>query len=475
MKNSPKMIAVPGGLAVLGAVLLYLWLGPMWPDAAGQLEVRLPIPENSPSVSTDPNAGRVEGQLVNFDGKPAEIPGAWPQFRGSDRDAIWKGDAALADKWPEGGPPQLWLIDVGMGYAGAAVRDGRVYVMDYDEEKLADAIRCLSLADGQDIWRYSYPVKIKRNHGMSRTIPTIKDDYLITMGPKCHVTCLDPNTGEFKWLIDLVRDYGTKVPAWYAGQCPLIEEDKLILGVGGEDVLMMAVDCNSGKVLWETPNPQNWDMTHSSVVPIEFEGRRMYVYCASGGVVGVSADDGSLLWETTEWKIRIANVPTPLYVGQGKLFLSGGYNAGSMMLQIASEGDGFSAAPLFSLEADVYGSPQQTPVLYEGHIYGVNADSQLACLNLDGEVVWTSSSAHKFGLGPYAIADGRIYVMDDDGVLTMAEATTAGYNQIDQAKVLEGPEAWGPMAFVAGRLIVRDMNKMACLDISEGQKIAGAN
>ena len=238
---------------------------------------------------------------------------------------------------------------------------------------------------------------------------------------------------------------------------------------------MMAVDCNSGEVLWETPNSQNWDMTHSSVVPIEFEGRRMYIYCASGGVVGVSADDGSLLWETTEWKIRIANVPTPLYVGQGKLFLSGGYNAGSMMLQIASEGDGFSAAPLFSLEADVYGSPQQTPVLYEGHIYGVNADSQLACLNPDGEVVWTSSSAHKFGLGPYAIADGRIYVMDDDGVLTMAEATTAGYNQIDQAKVLEGPEAWGPMAFVAGRLIVRDMNKMACLDISEGQKIAGAN
>jgi outer membrane protein assembly factor BamB len=269
-------------------------------------------------------------------------------------------------------------------------------------------------------------------------------------------------------MLDLVREYGTKVPAWYAGQCPLIEEqEKLILGVGGDEVLMMAVDCNSGETLWETPNPNKWRMTHSSVLPVEFGGHRMYVYCASGGVVGVSAEDGRILWEYPDWKIRIANVPTPVYVGDGKIFLSGGYNAGSMMLQLSAQGDAIEAKALFKLTSDIYGSEQQTPIFYDGYIYGVNADDQLCCLDLEGNVMWTSTSAHEFGLGPYAIADGRIYVLEDDGVLTMAEATPDGYKQIAEAKILEGPEAWGPMAFAAGRLIVRDMNKMVCLDISE--------
>jgi outer membrane protein assembly factor BamB len=81
--------------------------------------------------------------------------------------------------------------------------------------------------------------------------------------------------------------------------------------------------------------------------------------------------------------------------------------------------------------------------------------------------VWTSTSARKFGLGPYIIADGLIYVMNDSGLLTLAEATPTGYVQLAQAKVLEGPDAWGPMAIVGGRLILRDMNRMICLDVAE--------
>ena len=470
MKNYLKMMLIPVGLAVLGGVLLYVWLGPLWPDAAGELQVRVAIPGNDPADLIDPNgAAKVEGTLETFDGVAADIPGAWPQFRGPNLDAIVSDESvALAKTWPEEGPRVLWTLDLGPGYAGAAVLDGRVFVMDYDDKAIRDAIRCFSLADGGEIWRYSYPVKVKRNHGMSRTVPAVTDKYVVTMGPKCHVTCLDPNTGEFRWMLDLVREYGTKVPAWYAGQCPLIEEEeKVILGVGGDEVLMMAVDCNSGDTLWETPNANEWLMTHSSVVPVDFNGQRMYVYCASGGVVGVSADDGRILWEYPDWKIRIANVPTPVYVGDGKIFLSGGYNAGSMMLQLNGQGDAIEADVLFRLTADVYGSEQQTPIFYGGHIYGVNPGDQLCCLDLEGNVLWTSTSAHKFGLGPYAIADGRIYVLEDDGLLTMAEATPSGYRQIAEAKVLEGPESWGPMAFVAGRLIVRDMNKMVCLDISE--------
>ena len=88
------------------------------------------------------------------------------------------------------------------------------------------------------------------------------------------------------------------------------------------------------------------------------------------------------------------------------------------------------------------------------------------CLDLDGKEVW-NSGREKFGSGPYMIADGLIYVMDDDGWLTMAEATARGYKPLDRAEVIQGGvHAWGPMAMVAGRLIVRDMTRMVCLDVT---------
>lgn len=464
MKQTVVAKAIPIGLSVVGVVLLYFWLTA---DAATQLQLRVPIADNIPQApSGEQGAGKLEGTLVRSDGEAGDLPGAWPRFRGPNFDAISVEDVNLARSWPAEGPNVLWSIDVGEGYAGAAVLNGRVYIIDYDRENEADAVRCLSLIDGEEIWRYFYPVKIKRNHGMSRTVPTVTDKYIVSLGPKCHVTCLDSETGEFYWLLDLVRDFGAKVPTWYAGQCPLIDEDKAIIAVGGE-CLMMAVDCETGEIVWQTPNPHGWVMTHSSIIPTEFMDRRIYVYCASGGVVGVSAEDGHILWEVPQWKIRIANVPSPVMVGQGRIFLSGGYNAGSMMLQMIEQNGVLSAEEVFKLEPEVFGSPQHTPIFYEGYIYGVRPDGQLTCLDLDGQVMWTSGSTHKFGLGPYTIANGLLYVMNDSGVLTLAEATPTGYVQLAQAKVLEGPDSWGCMAVVSGLLIARDLNRMVCLDISE--------
>jgi len=216
-----------------------------------------------------------------------------------------------------------------------------------------------------------------------------------------------------------------------------------------------------------TIHPRRWQMTHSSVVPVEFGGKRMYVYCAGGGVVGISAEDGSILWEFGQWQIRVANVPTPVVVGDGMIFLSGGYNAGSLMLKLSESGGQITAEEVFRLKPEVFGAEQQTPIFYDGYVYGVRPDGQLTCLDLSGRVVWTSTSSNKFGLGPYIIANGLIYVMDNSGLLTMAEATPTGYTPLAQAKVLEGPDAWGPMAIAGGRLILRDLNRMICLDVAE--------
>ena len=212
-------------------------------------------------------------------------------------------------------------------------------------------------------------------------------------------------------------------------------------------------------------------MTHSSIVPMEFAGKRMYVYCGTGGVAGVSADDdvnsgGQILWETTAWKIDMATSPSPVIVDGGRIFLCGGYESGAMMLQLKQQGEEIAAEVLFRLKPRQFSSEQQTPVLFDGHLYGVRQkDKQLVCLDLSGKEVW-NSGREKFGSGPYMIADGLIFVMDDDGTLTVAEATSQAYKPLDRAQVIDdGYEAWGPMAMVAGRLIVRDMTRMVCLDV----------
>ena len=81
-------------------------------------------------------------------------------------------------------------------------------------------------------------------------------------------------------------------------------------------------------------------------------------------------------------------------------------------------------------------------------------------------MVWTSGTAHRFGLGPYMIADGLLYLMNDSGLLTLVEPTPAGYKQLTQSQVLNGHDSWGPMAMAGGRLIVRDMTRMVCLDVT---------
>jgi outer membrane protein assembly factor BamB len=407
------------------------------------------------------------GTLENFDGKPASLPGVWSRFRGEHFDGIGQPGLSLSRQWPQNGPKKFWQIELGEGHAGAAVLDGRVFVHDYDRQAAADAIRCFALADGAEIWRFSYPDNVKRNHGMSRTVPAVTEKYLLSLGPKCHVTCLDPVTGKEYWLIDLVEKFGATVPPWYAGQCPLIDNDRAILAPGG-DSLLVALDCKTGDVVWKSNNPRAWTMTHSSIMPMEFAGKKMYVYCGKGGMAGVSAENGEILWDTTDWKVGIATCPSPLILPDGKIFCSGGYNSGAMMFQLVDNDGKIAVKQLFALSPKVFGSTQHTPIFYDGYIYGVREkDKQMVCLDLAGKEVWKSGSEHRFGIGPYLIADGLIYILDDSAVLTVAQASPQRYEQLAQSRIIDGNDSWAPMALAGNRLILRDLTIMVCIDVGQ--------
>ena len=185
--NNPRtnFLAVAGTTllcTLISVIALVVWLRQ---DPAPNMLAEVPGHDGLPTGGAAKKAKLdLAGVFEAFDGKPSEAPGAWTNFRGADFSNVVTGTPKLADSWGEGGPKVLWKVPVGDGYASPAVLDGRVYLMDYDTKNRADAVRCMSLDDGKEIWRRSYNNNIKRNHGMSRTIPAVTKEFLVAMGPK---------------------------------------------------------------------------------------------------------------------------------------------------------------------------------------------------------------------------------------------------------------------------------------------------
>ena len=463
--RSRYALALPLLAAVLAVAALVFW----WARRGRGRHLRAPARSRSTARRGRRGGGQSHPGRQTHPGhaQPANLPGLWPQFRGPNRDGISPETTPLARSWDAAGPRQLWAVDCGEGYAGVAVREGRVYLMDYDYDKKQNALRCLSLADGGEIWRFAYTLPVKRNHGMTRTVPALSGQFVVAMDPKCHVLCLDAATGELRWGMNLVSEFGATVPPWYAGQCPLIDGGAVILAPGGHDALLAAVDLETGKTLWRAPNPHGWKMTHSSVMPMEFGGRRFYVYCGSGGVAGVSAKDGALLWETDAWKISIATVPSPLVLEGGKIFLcrrlqrrqpapptSRSRAASSCRKRSGSSPPKFSARPSTR--------PFSTTAISLAR--GPTGNSSAW--------VWTAKSSgparlgDSFGLGPFLLADGLFFVMNDSGKLSLVEDSSTRFNLLAQAQVLKGRESWAPMALAGGRLLARDFTRLVCLDVA---------
>lgn len=459
---------------LIGCLSLSFWL---FHNPVKALSESLPGLDNRPLLSSSRGENVSIGEkFTAYDSLfSSPLTGKWPNFRGADYDNINKEAIRLIDHWPAEGPKILWKKELGEGHAAAAVYNGRVYVLDYDERKKADVLHCYSLTDGKELWRRWYLVNLKRNHGISRTIPAVNDRYVVTIGPRCQVMCCNSITGELLWGIDLAKEYRTTVPLWYTGQCPIIDNNVAVIATGGKSILI-GVDCPTGKVVWQTPNPDSLKMSHSSVVPMTIAGVKMYIYDALGGLCGISAEEGSkgkLLWKTKEFSPSVI-APSPVYVGDNKIFVTAGYGAGSALFRIDKEGETFSVKKLQMFKPTLgMASEQQTPVFKNGFVFNIQTKdagatrNELVCCRPDDfqKLLWTSGTTDRYGLGPYLVADNKFFILNDEGELTIAKFSTSKFEVLSKAKVIDGQDSWGPMALADGMLVLRDSKLMVCIDL----------
>ena len=473
--KAKKIISV----ITIATIVVYLGLIIGWHlySPRNELDLQIPGADNRPEVSARKvNEVKIGEFFMRYDEAESSLTGKWNSFRGESSTNIVETSHNINVSQEDF--PVLWSVETGEGHAAPVIFNGYVYFLDYDESLSSDALRCFSLETGKELWRRWYRVPMKRNHGFSRTVPFVSETFIITIGPQGHVMCCDPITGDLKWSLDMIHEFNAIVPRWYAGQCPYVDGNTLVLAPAGEDVLLVGVDCETGEFLWQTPNRVKYKMSHSSVMPMTLGGKKMYVYMGEGGVCGVSAEQedlGTLLWDINKWQPTTI-APSPLQLSTNTVLLVAGYGTGGAMLRVDKVGSEWKASITSQHKpSEGVACEQQTPILYNGLIMSVMPKEG----SLRGKLVsyapsdlrspvWESAADERFGLGPFMIINNNMFVFKDDGELYVYKIEPRSMTLLKKQQVIEdGIDAWGPMAYADGRLILRDAHYVKCLKISD--------
>jgi len=393
----------------------------------------------------------------------------WPHFMGPGFNNT-SPDSGLARNWPAAGPRVLWETTVGEGYAGPSIADGNVYLLDRNG-KTEDVLRCIDLETGRETWSYAYDAPGDWDYHGSRTTPTIDGNMAFTVGPLGQIHCIDTKTRKPVWTKHLLNDWGAGRPQWAVSQSPLVFKDKLIVAPMSEKAGMVAYDKTSGELAWKS-GPLGGRISYVSPSITKLDSRDQVLIATSrgtkpdGGVHGIDPETGQVLWSFTDWQCNIA-IPQPIHLGRGRMFITGGYGAGSYRFQVTRNGNHYTISNPVKIR--VCESKLQLPIHFGEHIYANSSDGPngIVCLDEDGGLIWKSGRKNKFGAGPILIADDLIFALHgDNGVLSLLEAKPSGFNKLAEAKLLDGPHVWAPMAMSEGRLLIRDMGRMKCLDVT---------
>lgn len=385
----------------------------------------------------------------------------WPQFLGPDRNGI-SPEKGLARAWPAEGPKVLWTAEMGRGFGGACIQGGKVYVLDRPDER-TETLRCLDLAKGEKEWEFSYaaPARIIMEPG-SRPVPAADENHVYTIGAAGHIHCIDKKTRQPVWKKHLIEDFGgSAAPDTGVCQSPLLYKDTVIVAPLTGQVGVVALDKATGKEVWKSPALGT--QKYSSPLVITAGGVEQVVILGTESLDAVQVGSGKPLWKFTDWR-STQPVPNPVPVGQDRLFFAGGYGLGFHLLKLTRQGETFAVSSLASGRRPA--PTLQTPILYEGSLYVNSGRGGLMCVDLDGTTKWEAPRGSPQDLGNLVIADGLIYKIDStNGVLTMVEAAASAYKELGRAQVLQGDKIWGPMALSDGKLVLRDLTQMKCVDV----------
>jgi len=393
----------------------------------------------------------------------------WPQFRGPQRTGISQ-ETSLLKEWPKPGPRLLWqLSDIGEGYGPPAVVGGRIYVIS-NRGMENEFVQALSVEDAKILWstrlgNVGNP-NMQPSYPMARSTPTVEGDVLYALGSDGDLACLESASGKARWRKSLRRDFGGQPGTWAYAESPLIDGDVLVATPGGGPATLVALNKNTGAVIWKSAVPGGEPAGYASASVIEAAGRRQYVQFLDKGVVGVEASTGRFLWRYGQTANGPANIAMPVSRGD-YVYSTNARRFGAALVRLVAAADGVSAEPVYfgrDLPNTLGGQ-----VLLGGIIYGTNQDGPVAADFSTGHIRWRAE-----GVGPGAVflAEDRLYFHGENGDVALADASPDVYREKGrftpprQPKRKDSKErAWSYPVVADGRLYIRDLGTLWCYDV----------
>ncbi len=418
----------------------------------------------------------------------------WPQWRGPNRDGIWQ-TTGLVDSLPDGQLPLDWSVEIGAGYSGPTVADGRVYVMDRitADEKQTERILCLDSKTGEQRWVHEYaaPYTVSYTAGPRASV-TIDEGRAYAVGSMGHFHCLDAASGAVIWKRDLEQEYEIKLPIWGIAASPLIYQDKVIQQVAGTNgACMVAFEKLTGKEVWRALDEV---AGYSSPVVIQQAGQDVLVCWTGESLSGLDPQSGRVHWAHTMKPTRMPiGIGTPVIDGE-LIFVSSFYD-GSLMIRaprdsLTSElvwraigtdekSTGSKSVQVgketITADEEVYGMHAMigTSIVADGYIYGVDSYGEMRCLDAaNGKRVWEDLTAvpkSRWSTIHMVRQADRVWMFNERGELLISQLSPEGLKVIERCQLIEptsvqlnqrGGVCWTHPAFAEQSIFARNDNRI---------------
>jgi outer membrane protein assembly factor BamB len=366
----------------------------------------------------------------------------------------------------------VWQVnDLGLGYSTPSVSGERIYLLA-NEGMEDEFVQALDAKDGRRLWKTTLG-KVGANRGpqypATRSTPTVDGALLFALGSDGDLACLETASGKIKWQKNVVKEFEGKPGNWAYAESPLVDGDVLVCSPGGEKATIVALNKNTGDVIWTSAVAEADEAAYASAIVGEVGGIKQYIQFLGKGIVGVDAKNGKVLWRYNKTSNGKVNVQTPIFVDSSVISVNS--KTGAARVKLKREGDKVEAEEVFftpKLQVHVGGVVQ-----VDGYVYGAS-NQALVCLDAaTGDVKWESRAP---GKGSVFYADGHIYHHASEaaqqGAVTLVEATPEAYKEKGKFVPPNQPPrdsnkspAWAHPVVANGRLYIRDLGTIWCYDV----------
>ena len=388
----------------------------------------------------------------------------WPQWRGPRGDGTWYGPK-LDVEWPQNGLHRVWKAEIGGGYAGVTVAQGRAYVLDRQTEpEEVERVLCFDADSGERLWMHAYPVAYENlDYGNGpRAAATVEGGRVYTVGALGHVHCFDATSGKVLWDCHLQDDFGGRLPMWgYAGSAFLAGE-LVILLPGAKDASVVALDKRTGRPVWSSLSDEPG---YATPTLIQVDGEQQLICWTAENVRALHLATGRLLW-TVPYKVTYGvAIATPVY-HNGIVFVSG-YWEGSKAIR---PGRNAEEAELLWDENRYLRGLMSQPLCRGEHLYLLDKQYGITCFELKtGRKLWDDkNTATPRGRNPQASlvrlrGSDRVLILNAEGELILAELTPDGYREHARAAIID--RTWAHPAYAGKRVYARSDQELVCVEL----------